>query len=857
MGNKRKASGAAQGSEVRKSEAHKLLPQVNKAPEDTGKTSGHVHKPSADTDRSPADTNKSRETRKSYLNVLLHDRTLLLLGAVMILALIIRLLPIAFSIVDGHVVFQEFDPYYHMRRIMYSVEHFPGVNAFDSYVNYPAGYVVGWPPLFDLLGASLSLIVGLGHPGALTTELTSAMLPVILGVLSIVPLYFIVKDAMGKHAALIAALVMAILPASVFRTVFGYVDHHALEVFLLLATYLLFTRAVTSAKAGGLSLSGIKAHGTTLIYAVLAGIGVASMVFAFDVSPLFIGILVAYAFVQFALDSLKGERSQYLAIVGAVTSIVALLIVLPPIAVSPAGQQLLISMVYLSWFQVIYLAVMLAFFVLMGALSDALAVRKAPWYLASVIFIAIAAIAAAITEVVSPQILVEIGQGLGFLAGSAGMAANINEMRSLFAPVNGVWYATAWAYFSVAGVLAILGLAAFLLTHMNVRKLKHIEVFFFVWTAIVAVVGLMQTRWVYLLAVTVSIFAGYALYAALSFAGMDKLLSPEEAAGRKKASKSRTAAITPPLVGVSIIALIIMIPVVDSTFTIATNQDTTVFSWNDACDWVKDNTPATSYTYAADAGTHPEYGVMTWWDYGNYVLYRAERPAVANNFQTGVSSSAHFFIAQNETAADAIMDSVSARYVMLDGRMGSAYANGGSGIFENMPQLAGDDLSSYHMTYYTIEPTGIFASSDGSAKYYDTIYSRMYYQDGMGGKNKLGNVTNGLERYRLVYDNTGGDPVKVFEYVNGARITGKAGAGARVELALNVSAPDGERTYYSSTTADQHGAYIFTVPYPTSESSGPVKTADAYTVSSGASSVRVQVSSDAVNNGTTITAGDL
>ena len=261
---------------------------------------------------------------------------------------------------------------------MYTVENFPSVSSFDSYVNYPLGYIVGWPPLFDILGASLSLLAGLGHPSDFTIELTSAMLPVALGVLSIIPLYFIVKDTIGKNAALIASLIMAIIPGSVFRTIFGFTDHHSLEVFLLLLTYLLFTRAVTSAKAGGLSLSnlmsasGLKAQKKPLIYAALAGIGVASMVFAFDVSALFVSILVAYAFIQFAIDSLDRVRSQYLAIVGTIASLVAVLIVAPPIIISPAGQSFEISMVYLSWFHILYLLGMVGFFAIMGVLSDTL-----------------------------------------------------------------------------------------------------------------------------------------------------------------------------------------------------------------------------------------------------------------------------------------------------------------------------------------------------------------------------------------------------------------------------------------------------------------------------------------------------
>ena len=845
MGNKRKVSGAAHIND-----AQKQLAQVNRVPE---KAAGHDHKQSAG-------AKSSTDVRRSFVDLLSHYRTALLLGAVMALALVIRLLPMTFSFINGHVIFAEFDPYYHMRRIMFTVEHFPSVSSFDSYVNYPLGYIVGWPPLFDILGASLSLLAGLGHPSDFTVELTSAMLPVALGVLSIIPLYYIVKDIIGKNAALIASLVMAILPGSVFRTIFGFTDHHALEVFLLLLTYLLFTRAVNSAKSGGLSLSsltsasGLKAQKTPIIYAALAGLGIASMVFAFDVSALFVSILVAYAFIQFAIDSLDRVSSQYLAIAGAIASLVALLVVAPPILVSPAGQSFEISMVYLSWFHIFYLLAMVGFFAIMGGLTNGLAARKAPWYLASVIFAAFAGIVAIATDLVSPKIFGEIGQGLGFLSGSGGMAANISEMQPLLNFSSSSWYVIPWNYFSFAGLLAILGVAAYVLSIMRGDRLKNAEIFLIVWTAVVVAVGVFQTRWVYLLAVTVSIFAGYLLYAALSLAGLDQVLNDTKS--KKKSSRSGSL-ITPALVGVSIVALVLMVPVLDASVTIADTPDQMILSWNEACSWVKNNTPATLDLYSAGQGTQPGYGIMTWWDYGNYVLYVAGRPAISNNFQTGIPSSSHFFIAQNETSADAIMDSVNAHYVMVDYRMGSGYAGVANGIFENMPELAGDDTASYHMSYYSIQPSGVISAVDGSEKYYDTMYSRLYNDEGMGGRNKLGNVTDGLERYRYIYTNDGTDPVKVFEYVNGARITGKAEPNAKVELSLNITAPDGEKTYRESTTADQHGAYIFTVPYPTSDSSMPVKTGDAYTVTSGSSSIKVQVSSDAITAGTTITAGDL
>jgi len=146
----------------------------------------------------------------------------------------------------------------------------------------------------------------------------------------------------------------------------------------------------------------------------------------------------------------------------------------------------------------------------------------------------------------------------------------------------------------------------------------------------VLALGLLQKRFVYLLAVNVSIFAGFAVFWTLDLAGFYRA-----AANDKNASRSRDAWLTPPVVAVGIVFAVLLIPILMSDYSVSGVQEFYTLDWNEACQWVRDNTQKTSYTYAADIGTSPEYGVMSWWDYGNYILYRAERPAVANNFQTG------------------------------------------------------------------------------------------------------------------------------------------------------------------------------------------------------------------------------
>src|SRR5437867_7437131 len=51
------------------------------------------------------------------------------------------------------------DDYYHLRRARFSVSHFPRTLLFDPLMNFPAGGVSIWPPLFDLALALPSRIL--------------------------------------------------------------------------------------------------------------------------------------------------------------------------------------------------------------------------------------------------------------------------------------------------------------------------------------------------------------------------------------------------------------------------------------------------------------------------------------------------------------------------------------------------------------------------------------------------------------------------------------------------------------------------------------------------------------------------
>jgi oligosaccharyl transferase (archaeosortase A-associated) len=762
--------------------------------------------------------------------------TPLLMAGILLLGLAVRLLPALYCVIGNHVVLLGTDSYYHMRRIFYTILHFPFTNNYDSYVNFPYGYPIDWPPLFDIFGAAASLLAGLGHPDHFLVELVTSFLPPLLGVATIVLIYYIVRDAFNEKVALLSAFIFAILPAGVFRSLFSFVDHHALEVFVLLAVYLLFMRTVSGAKRSGL---GTKDTGQArpLIYAVLTGIAIAIAIFAWEGALIFISVLVAYAFVQYAYDAKNNQGSRYLTAVGLVSSLVALAIISP---LTIFAAQATSSASYLSWFQVYSLGAVAIFFLAMELLSGILRKRDAPWYSLPAAAIALGAAATLVLMLALPQFIHGIEMGLLYLSGMDKVMSTVSEVEPLFITLGRLSPAIPWAYFSFAGPLAILGLAIFILKPKD-RKPNSTEIFILVWTALVILLGLMQKRFINILAVNVSLFAGYALYEVLALAGINEYLDPA-----KKPSSSRSGSMSPMLMGASVAAILLLVPLLLNTISLAATPEFYLLDWNNACSWVKDNTPATSYVYSADLGTSPEYGIMSWWDYGNFILYGAERPAVANNFQTGINDSAGFFTAHDEASADSLMDVRKAKYVMLDYRMGSPFAGARYGIFEDMAYLAGEDPMSYH------NATAANLNMSANDKYYETMYSQLFLGNGCGG-NLSGKIFDGLEHYRLRFMTLGADPVKVFEYVKGANITGKAPPGSIVELKLKIASQYGQSTYYQHAEAGPDGRYVFIVPYPTSTTSF-IKTDDSYYIATGSTAARVAVPESAVLSGGSIEA---
>lgn len=145
------------------------------------------------------------------------------LGVIVLVSLGLRILPhygTTFT-PDGPIV-RDPDATYHLRRIELTLNNFPELPLFDSYINHPEGAYVIWPPLYDLVLAALWALVDL-LPGSASPLTVLVFLPPLFMTLACGVMYRTgLRLWPGKKwLASAAALVPAVLPATLGYSYLG------------------------------------------------------------------------------------------------------------------------------------------------------------------------------------------------------------------------------------------------------------------------------------------------------------------------------------------------------------------------------------------------------------------------------------------------------------------------------------------------------------------------------------------------------------------------------------------------------------------------------------------------------------
>jgi asparagine N-glycosylation enzyme membrane subunit Stt3 len=248
--------------------------------------------------------------------------------------------------------------------------------------------------------------------------------------------------------------------------------------------------------------------------------------------------------------------------------------------------------------------------------------------------------------------------------------------------------------------------------------------------------------------------------------------------------------------------------------------------------WLRKNTPETSGWM--ELGVRPEYGVLGPWPLGHILKWEARRPSVVDPFgdDTGPENFrlARRYTQASEPEAARILEGLGARYVIVQGH----------------PAYLGEEPRSESMfvSLYFHDGTG-------------------YLPDGPGGRAPL---VPALERHRLVFESRpvqvgdASEPseLKVFEFVEGARVSGRAAPHAAVEASVGLrSNRQREIDYVARTRADAEGRFDLRLPYATDDSPPAVRVAPAYVLRSGGRSGFLRVSDAQVRGGGLVEAPDL
>jgi len=685
--------------------------------------------------------------------------------------------PFRGAIVGGDVLFFGSDAFYHMRRVLYTVDHFPSTLWFDSYLDYPRGLELLWPPLFDQLIAGSAHLLGAETQREIA--IVGSIVPPILGSLTIVALYFLARELFGRKTGLLAALFLAINPQHASASIFGRPDHHVFETFLLVNILLFLVIAQKGPDKRGLS-------------AAVAGVLMASLAYTWIGAAAYFGIFFGYVLIQTTIDLRRRAPPQGDLLAFIVAFGVAAILIFPfwkkawlfPSFLGVAGILLLI--------------------VVLLALYQPFLERDLPWAAFPLVVIVIGYVLLISIYSFGQSMGIHhlLDQGFGYFFGGnlSGKVAEAVPLHSAVDP------------FSVAGfnlTIAVMGFA-----HLWRSDIDRSQLLFLVWTVSVLVLAVFQNRFLYVFSASMSILMALFFFRAAAIVGSWSWT-------RRDRDLSK---IIP-----KILLILLLLPSAASfagAFSVrpAIVED----GWNESLSWLERNS-ATTRNFTEPNQT-PEYGVLSWWDRGNWILYQSRRPVVANGFQAGAEDAARFFLSGDEVEGLEILDERRARYIITDSKMI------GSGL-SAMALWTGEIPADY----ITLNESG----SHHTEKFLGTTLARCHLFD-----------CREMSHFRLIYESVPpegySNQVKIFERVVGARIAGSSTGDGAVVAELNLTTDQSRSFQYTKTVVPENGRYEMIVPYST-EGEGSVRATGPYLVSSGDKKRYVDVAIEEVLLGREVT----
>ncbi|MDD5617216.1 MAG: oligosaccharyl transferase, archaeosortase A system-associated [Candidatus Methanoperedens sp.] len=809
----------------------------------------------------------------------------ILLFAIFALSLYLRtVMPYDGVFRNGVVAFASDDAVFQMRLVENTLYNFPHRITFDIFTRYPYGTPLHWGPLWTQLIATISLIVGLGSYNMQTVNTIGAYFPSVFGALIVFPVYYIVKSMGNRTGALLAAFMIAILPGQFFtRSTLGFTDNHVAEVLFSTATIMFFILSIKSGREINIKFSELHLKQKPVLYSILAGVMLAGYQLSWPGAPFFAMIIAIFILIQYIIDDMKDRSTDYLAIAAVPMFLIDLISMLPYF-----NPEYGFGITIYSWFHIIVPVVGMGLALALSIISGELKKKGYSSYYYPLSLLGFFALSMLIIKIILPQLYDVIFSTIVgiFGAHTTGGPATIGEAVSILEkpgmlyngfPITGPLQGDNFVLLLIIALLLFIG-------YRIAKKQRAEDMLILVWSVVMLIGMYGQNRWAYYFALNAALLIGIAggaiINSVLKWGGWQWQIDA------KKISISHILS----LIIVMVVVLFFAYPSVLAT-AIGENPVSKweqgdpsgggFYEWYETLTWMRDNTPDPGIDYFAvykdpKNGTYPypdtAYGVMSWWDYGHAITYWAHRIPNANPFQSGIgggSSNAPgastFLTAKTEEQADEVIYALG-----INGKPGARYVVSNAYMAYQIMEIFGIWNEEYD--YWTQIRTRDGPQRVPTRKYYEVMEAKLHIFDG-----------NGLKRYRLVHESPrnpysdeqwhknvynllyGGQIpvensglVKVFEFVKGANITGRAPQNSTVTISNTVKTNIGRTIKYSQTTTAYGGTYVFTVPYSTrgpiaGETNFDTQPEGKYTVTAGNVTKQVDVGERDVLDGGTVT----
>lgn len=690
------------------------------------------------------------------------------------------------SVLDGQGRFMGTDAWYHARMADVMTHNFPQRPTWDPWTTFPygTGHHSGYGGLFNhLIALACRLSAGGDVPSDQDIRRVTAYAPAVAGAATALPVYGLGSSLLGRYRGLLPVAIIALLNGQFLtKSVVGFADHQAAEPLgaALAALGLLHPVATASAESSGRDLA---------ISSVLGGAGVASYFMLWPQGVMMLPPLaVSLGLYLMGVHYDEGDTTPI-----ATAGVGSLLVGAALTAAYSDGLTLDES--EFSLIQPLTLAGTAAGVGGLWAASEVFERRGYPRQLYPFVGggMALAALLAALraSQTVRDQLHQLYITVYDFGKHSRGV--DVDELSS--PTMNN-------AKEKFGGYLYLAALGYAVVAYRSVRGRRAPDILVTLWSLVLASAYASYHRFEPYFAIPVALLSGVSL--SWLYDQLGDGLSPAHL-----------------VAGVTITSALHSGGSNERVWEIASDVGITEDPWEEALDWLRENTPEPPLDYHAiydrpsdDDIDYPEgaYGVLSWWDKGHWITERGRRIPVANPFQDGSTPASEALLAPTEKRATLALDALSSgddwdadlsntelqtlideqsdqergervRYVMIDSWM----------VGKQLSSLAyhsSVDIDGYQSPqWFRIGEEGQhWAKIMGmNTRYYATMLARLYFHDGKD-----------WSHYRLVHET---DETAVFASV--AQRRGESWRDVDINREL-------DKNYYE-TVRDRDDLYFYDV----------------------------------------------